>query len=520
MRAAEEAEADSRVRNRESRSFSENVVTFPESSQADAAEEFREANNEQRKQRWAAKRAAKAQTAARQIEEKLSLTTRKKKYAEGQLAKLDGQMKLADAPLVKEQITDEERYMYMKLGLRMRARLLLGRRGVFGGTVENMHLHWKYRELVKIIFKGPLFEAEHTAKVLEVESGGVLVGITATSKGQAMIFYRGKNYARPSVLRPRHLLTKRQAMQRSIEMQRKHSLEQHVLKLEKEIGKLQVGLKYTGEVDSDLERLAMSETLGTDLEDFDDGEFDADADDNESTGDVVKYSVPKEENSNPKSIVLDPIFKAQPLTLQERIRLRQEALKHCDPLLINVGRSNIVAGLAKAVRLYFQKQPFAIVGVKGRAKGTPVVEIIQQIEEATGAVLVSREPNKLIIYRGWPAGEQRPDMVTEDEKEEEVPQELRTAILREEVRDPMDFSYLTREECSLVGIEYTGNGIEKEDEEPAELEQEDEANDDMWNDNEMTEVVDMWNHEEWYTEDEDDAEAETWSSKLEAIEAD
>jgi hypothetical protein len=36
-------------------------------------------------------------------------------------------MKLADAPLVKEQITDEERYMFMKLGLRMRARLLLGK---------------------------------------------------------------------------------------------------------------------------------------------------------------------------------------------------------------------------------------------------------------------------------------------------------------------------------------------------------------------------------------------------------
>jgi len=53
-------------------------------------------------------------------------TTRKKKYAEDQLAKLDGQMKLADAPPVKEQITDEERYMFQKLGLRMRARLLLG----------------------------------------------------------------------------------------------------------------------------------------------------------------------------------------------------------------------------------------------------------------------------------------------------------------------------------------------------------------------------------------------------------
>ena len=108
-----------------------------------------------------------------------------------------------------------------------------GRRGVFDGTVENMHLHWKHRELVKIIFKGPLFEAEQTAKVLEVESGGVLVGITTTSKGQAIIFYRGKDYERPFVIRPRHLLTKRQAMQRSLEMQRKRVM--NILKLSSNI---------------------------------------------------------------------------------------------------------------------------------------------------------------------------------------------------------------------------------------------------------------------------------------------
>lgn len=52
---------------------------------------------------------------------------RKKKYVEKELAKLDGQMKLADAPPAKEQISDEERYMFMKLGLRMRARLLMGK---------------------------------------------------------------------------------------------------------------------------------------------------------------------------------------------------------------------------------------------------------------------------------------------------------------------------------------------------------------------------------------------------------
>lgn len=36
-------------------------------------------------------------------------------------------MELADRAPEKEQITDEERYMFQKLGLRMRARLLLGK---------------------------------------------------------------------------------------------------------------------------------------------------------------------------------------------------------------------------------------------------------------------------------------------------------------------------------------------------------------------------------------------------------
>lgn len=91
---------------------------------------------------------------------------------------------------------------------------------MFGGTVENMHLHWKYRELVKILVKAPLPEAQRIARMLEIESGGILVDIVTTSKGQAMIVYRGKNYQRPSELRPRHLLTKRQALKRSLEMQR------------------------------------------------------------------------------------------------------------------------------------------------------------------------------------------------------------------------------------------------------------------------------------------------------------
>lgn len=96
-----------------------------------------------------------------------------------------------------------------------------GRRGVFDGIVENMHLHWKHRELVKILVKElDDMEVQETARMLEYESGGILVAVTPTNKGQAIIMYRGKNYQRPTELRPRNLLTKRKALKRSLELQR------------------------------------------------------------------------------------------------------------------------------------------------------------------------------------------------------------------------------------------------------------------------------------------------------------
>lgn len=51
--------------------------------------------------------------------------------------------------------------------------LLSGRRGVFDGIVENMHLHWRYRELVKVMVKAKTFaEVTNVALTLEDESGG------------------------------------------------------------------------------------------------------------------------------------------------------------------------------------------------------------------------------------------------------------------------------------------------------------------------------------------------------------
>jgi RNA-binding protein YhbY len=96
-----------------------------------------------------------------------------------------------------------------------------GRRGVFDGTIENMHLHWKYRELVKLICKEHSMEdVIYAAQTLEAESGGILVAVEKVSKGHAIIMYRGRNYKRPSILRPKSLLNKKDALKRSVELQR------------------------------------------------------------------------------------------------------------------------------------------------------------------------------------------------------------------------------------------------------------------------------------------------------------
>ena len=155
-------------------------------------------------------------------------------------------MVLADPCDDQEMITDEEKSVFRRIGLRLKSYLPLGNflnnylltcstvsidwsfslcisgvRGVFDGVIENMHLHWKHREVVKLISKQKTLSfVEETARLLAYESGGILVAIERVPKGYALIFYRGKNYRRPINIRPRNLLTKAKALKRAIAMQR------------------------------------------------------------------------------------------------------------------------------------------------------------------------------------------------------------------------------------------------------------------------------------------------------------
>ncbi|WCJ20899.1 CRM-domain containing factor CFM2 chloroplastic [Euphorbia peplus] len=470
---------------------------------------------------------------------RLAMTLEKKAKAEKLLAKLENEVKSKQPEKDKEGITNEERYMLRKVGLKMKPFLLLGRRGVFDGTVENMHLHWKYRELVKIICKEKSLEAvNEAAHTLEAESGGILVAVDRVRQGYAIVIYRGKNYQRPSHLRPSTLLTKREAMKRSLEAQRHESLKLNILKLTKNINDLQQKLAHdedahniqpfdetTDSHDADLNSVNSTDDLDASLNKIEpDGQttqtdspslFDANgfgeikpqfASDTVSKEDHSKQTTrtnspllfdrdvigsnethaeqPTQANSltlfdgngtgetehpfslesvskktyetsfvalsggvagstsntfmpeqrkfsPPHSAVLDDditrsTVKTSPGELEEsipvsmkkenkvpsrrvrlsnkdRLLLRKQALKIKKRPVLAVGRSNIVSGVAKQIKAHFQRHPLAIVNIKGRAKGTSIQEVVFQLEEATGALLVSQEPSKVILYRGWGA---------------------------------------------------------------------------------------------------------------------
>ncbi|XP_056175164.1 CRM-domain containing factor CFM3, chloroplastic/mitochondrial [Syzygium oleosum] len=188
----------------------------------------------------------------KRIEHKLSLGQAKKLRAERLLSKIEASMVPVSPDDDQETITDEERTMFRKVGLRMKPYLPLGIRGVFDGVIENMHLHWKHRELVKLITKQKtLAFVEDTARLLEFESGGILVSIESVPKGYALIYYRGKNYRRPISLRPRNLLTKAKALKRSVAMQRHEALSQHISELEHTIEQMKKEVGDSCEIESE-----------------------------------------------------------------------------------------------------------------------------------------------------------------------------------------------------------------------------------------------------------------------------
>ncbi|GER40312.1 RNA-binding CRS1 / YhbY (CRM) domain protein [Striga asiatica] len=127
-----------------------------------------------------------------------------------------------------EILTEEEKFYLKRTGERKKHYVPVGRRGVFGGVVLNMHLHWKNHETVKVVCRpckpGQVHQyAEELARL----SKGIVIDIKPNN---VIIFYRGKNYVQPDVISPANTLSKAKALEK---YRHEQSLEHTSLFIEK-----------------------------------------------------------------------------------------------------------------------------------------------------------------------------------------------------------------------------------------------------------------------------------------------
>lgn len=114
----------------------------------------------------------------------------------------------AQGPMAKQDDLDgEERFYLKKVSQKKSNYVPVGRRGVFGGVILNMHLHWKKHETVKVICKPckPGQIQEYASEIARL-SGGIPIN---TIGNDTIVFYRGKNYVQPDVMSPVDTLSKK-----------------------------------------------------------------------------------------------------------------------------------------------------------------------------------------------------------------------------------------------------------------------------------------------------------------------
>ncbi|TVU36944.1 hypothetical protein EJB05_18901 [Eragrostis curvula] len=140
----------------------------------------------------------------------------------------------AQGPMAKtDDLTGEERFYLKKVSQKKSNYVPVGRRGVFGGVILNMHLHWKKHETVKVICKPckPGQIQEYTNEIARL-SGGVPVNIIGDN---TIVFYRGKNYVQPDVMSPIDTLSKKKALEKSKYEQSLETVRRFIAVSEKEL---------------------------------------------------------------------------------------------------------------------------------------------------------------------------------------------------------------------------------------------------------------------------------------------
>uniref|UniRef100_A0A803QF73 CRM domain-containing protein n=1 Tax=Cannabis sativa TaxID=3483 RepID=A0A803QF73_CANSA len=135
-----------------------------------------------------------------------------------------------------EALTEEEKHYIKRTGEKKKNYVPVGRRGVFGGVVLNMHLHWKKHETVKVVCRPcKPDQLQEYAQDLARLSKGIIIDI---KHDNTILFYRGKNYVQPTVMSP-PTISKEKALEKYKFLQSLEHTSQFIEKLEKELEEYQ-----------------------------------------------------------------------------------------------------------------------------------------------------------------------------------------------------------------------------------------------------------------------------------------
>ncbi|KAI3813126.1 hypothetical protein L1987_17842 [Smallanthus sonchifolius] len=137
-----------------------------------------------------------------------------------------------------ELLTPEQVQALKKIGFRNRNYVPVGVRGVFGGVVQNMHMHWKFHETVQVCCDNfPKEKIKEMATMLARLSGGIVVNIHNV---KTIIMFRGRNYRQPKNLIPINTLTKRKALFKARFEQALDSQKLNIKKIEQQLRRMNI----------------------------------------------------------------------------------------------------------------------------------------------------------------------------------------------------------------------------------------------------------------------------------------
>ncbi|CAA7023707.1 unnamed protein product [Microthlaspi erraticum] len=188
--------------------------------------------------RWKKKKEVERMTAEEKILNKLRKARKKEERLMETMKKLEPS-ESSDPTHDPEILTPEEHFHYLKMGLKCKNYVPVGRRGIYQGVILNMHLHWKKHQTLQVVIK--TFTPEEVngiAVELASLTGGIVLDVC---EGNTIIMYRGKNYVQPptEIMSPRVTLPRKKALDKSKCRDALRAVRKYIPRLEQELQLLQ-----------------------------------------------------------------------------------------------------------------------------------------------------------------------------------------------------------------------------------------------------------------------------------------